>query len=239
MLKTKKSDKNDSVCKPSAESCDFCPTKNDSVLCSHPEALKMIDDAKVTCRYSKDQVIFQEGSLPLGLFSIQSGLVKLEVNSENGSSHTVRMHGPGDMLGYRSLFANEKYHANAIAVEDSVLCYIPKNDILRVCSAYPQVGLNIMEHLSKDLRLAEEKWVDQMDKAAVARIAEAVLFLNDHFEHENWTRREIAQWAGTTPETVMRTLGQFEKDGLLLQKGRGIELTDRQRLDEISKTTVR
>jgi len=81
--------------------------------------------------------------------------------------------------------------------------------------------------------LAKEKWMDQMDKGASERIAEALLFLQDHFSHQNWTRREIAQWAGTTPETVIRTLSQFEKEGLIDQTdGRSIRILSKEKLRE-------
>jgi|GEM_PF-599540 len=231
--------KKDKDCKPSVQSCDLCPTRQDSWLCSHAEAVALIDKARVTCHYLKDQTIFRAGSTPMGLFSLQSGLVKLEINSENGAAHTLRIHGPGDVLGYRSLLANENYHASAVALEDVTACYVPKTEILKIFSQYPEVAMRLMEHLSKDLRMAEEKWVDQMDKGATSRVAEAVLFLNDHFDHEHWTRREIAQWAGTTPETVMRTLSQFEKDGLIDQSQRHIKILDRPSLEEKSKEKLR
>jgi CRP-like cAMP-binding protein len=73
--------------------------------------------------------------------------------------------------------------------------------------------------------------MDQMDKGASERVAEALLFLQENFANQNWTRREIAQWAGTTPETVIRTLAQFEKENLIHQKeGRHIEIINRDEL---------
>ncbi|MCK6599626.1 MAG: helix-turn-helix domain-containing protein, partial [Bdellovibrionaceae bacterium] len=61
---------------------------------------------------------------------------------------------------------------------------------------------------------------------------EAILFLQDHFKDQLWTRKEIAQWAGTTPETVMRTLSQFEKEGLIDQSGRRIIIIKRDKIQE-------
>jgi CRP-like cAMP-binding protein len=143
------------------------------------------------------------------------------------------MVGPGGVLGYRSLFAEEPYHASAVAVKDCELCFIPKSDILDIFKKHPELTLKLLNHLSKDLRHAEEKWMDQMDKGAPERIAEAVLFLNEHFEQQSWTRREIAQWAGTTPETVIRTLAQFEKEGLIDQtEGRNIRIIKKEKLKE-------
>lgn len=218
---------------PNPESCQNCETRFDNLLCSTPDVLLMMEKARVTCRYKAGQVIFYAGNDPLGIFSIQTGLVKLEVTSPTGAAHTLRLVGPGGTLGYRSLFANEPYHASAVAVEDCELCFVPKAEIMNIFKTHPSLAMKLLAHISKDLRFAEEKWMDQMDKGASERIAEALLFLQDHFTHQGWTRREIAQWAGTTPETVIRTLAQFEKDGLIDQTdGRSIRILSKERLRE-------
>lgn len=215
------------------ESCEFCDMREDSLLCFSPEVLPIIEKAKIVCRYKAGQVIFYAGNDPLGIFTIQSGLVKLEVTSSAGTAHTLRLYGPGNALGYRSLFANEPYHGSAIAMEDCELCFVPKSVINDIFTKYPELAVRLLAHISKDLRLAEEKWMHQMDKGASERIAEALIFLQEHFAHQNWTRREIAQWAGTTPETVIRTLAQFEKEGLVDQTdGRSIRIISKEKLRE-------
>jgi len=219
----------------SPKSCQTCGMRDESILCSNPESLHAIEKARMVCRFKAGQTIFYSGNDPLGIFTIQSGVVKLEVASLSGATHTLRLVGPGGALGYRSLFANEPYHATAVALEDCELCFIPKADIMAVFKSHPELAMKLLEHVSKDLRMAEEKWMGQMDKGAPERIAEALLFLQEHFVHEAWTRRDIAQWAGTTPETVIRTLAQFEKEGLIDQTdGRNIRILSKDLLKERS-----
>ena len=186
--------------------------------------------ARTASNFKAGQTIFYAGNEPLGLYTVQSGLVKLEVLSNEGSAHTLRLMGPGQALGYRSLFAREPYQATAIAVEDSRLCFVPKSTLLGLVDKTPEVAVNLLRRLSDDLRTAEEKWVAQVDKDAASRVAEAVLFLADNFKDQIWTRREISEWAGTTPETVMRTLAQFEKDQWIEPKGRHYKILDRDRI---------
>ncbi|AHI06390.1 transcriptional regulatory protein [Bdellovibrio bacteriovorus W] len=218
-------------CQPTPLSCSACGMKADSLLCSSPDVLLAVEKVRTSCHYKAGQVIFYSGNMSLGIFTIQSGLVKLEAVSPNGAAHTLRLVGAGGALGYRSLFANEPYHASAIAVEDCELCFIPKAEIMSIFAAHPHLAMKLLTHVSKDLRMAEEKWVGQMDKGAPERVAEALVFLQDHFSQQQWTRREIAQWAGTTPETVIRTLAQFEKDGLIDQSdGRNIRILSKERL---------
>lgn len=217
-------------------SCETCGMRLDSLICSSPKALHAIEKAKVICRFKSGQVIFYADNDPLGIFTISKGLIKLEVTSASGAAHTLRWVGPGGALGYRSLFAGEPYQASAIAVEDVELCFIPKTEIMQIFKDNPELAMKLLSHVSKDLRQAEEKWMDQMDKGASERIAEALLFLHEHFNHQGWTRREIAQWAGTTPETVIRTLAQFEKEGWIDQTdGRTISILNKDKLREFQK----
>jgi len=214
--------------------CDKCGHRLTNAICStSPEVWKILDQVKQKTLFKAHQVIFYQDNEPLGLYTISSGLVKLEVTSSSGQSHTLRYLGAGSALGYRSLFSNEKYQATAMTVEKTEVCFIPKNTVMDIFKQYPEAALKILESLSKDLRLAEAKWTSQMDKDAAERIAEALIFLQDHFEHQNWTRKEIAEWAGTTPETVIRTLAQFEHEGFIDQsQGRTIKLINKQKLIE-------
>ncbi|MFN7727738.1 MAG: Crp/Fnr family transcriptional regulator [Bdellovibrio sp.] len=217
-------------CRPQPQICDSCQSRQDNPLCSVEGAFETVKQARTTSNFKAGQTIFYTGNEPLGLYTVQSGLVKLEVLSNDGSAHTLRLMGPGQALGYRSLFAKESYQATAIAVEDSRLCFLPKNTLLSLVEKTPEVAVNLLRRLSDDLRTAEEKWVAQVDKDAGSRVAEAVLFLADHFKDQVWTRREISEWAGTTPETVMRTLAQFEKDQWIEAKGRHYKILDRERI---------
>lgn len=213
-------------------SCDVCGQRISNVICSTaPEVWKLLDLVKVRTVFKTGQIIFYQDNEPLGLFMISAGLVKLESSSAQGQSQTLRYVGPGAALGYRSLFAKENYHASASAIEPTEICFIPKSTIMEIFTKFPQAAIRILQVLSKDLRLAEEKWTDQINKDAPQRIAEALIFLQEHFSHQNWTRREIAEWAGTTPETVIRTLSVFEKSGFIDQsEGRNIKIKDKAKL---------
>lgn len=214
------------------QDCDHCLTRESNPVCSVDSALPLVRSARTHSLFKAGQTIFYAGNTPLGLYTVHSGLVKLEVLSGEGHAHTLRLMGPGSVLGYRSLFADEPYRASAVTVEPSEICFLPKNALLNILEKSPQVAMNLLGHLSNDLRRAEEKWVTQVDKEAPARVAEALLFLNQHFKDQAWTRREIAEWAGTTPETVMRVLSQFEKASWIRQSGRHVEIVSHADLDK-------
>lgn len=217
--------------------CSTCAHRHENPICSNDHVLNDIAQIKTDLHLSAGETIFQMGDTPRGFYSVKKGLIKLENYSRSGASHTLRLFGPGSAFGYRSLFSGEPASAAAIAVEDSEVCLLPREPILALAKKNPEILLKFVEQLSSDLKMAEQKWVHQMDMGATERVAEALLFLNDSFQGIQWTRREIAQWAGTTPETVIRTLAQFEKDGLIDQtQGRNILVKNKTGLEKFIKS---
>lgn len=198
--------------------CKKCETKNKGFICSTSDEISTaISKIKADCRYKVGDTIFRTGDSPLGLFSVRSGVVKLETLNEEGSAHTLRLVGPGGLLGYRSFFQGEPYKKTAIVMENTEVCFLPRKEVMEMFTCHPDLALKMINQLTGDLDQAEAKWVDQIDKGAAARVADALLFLNEKFSGSSWTRKEIAEWAGTTTETVIRTLAQFEKEGIISQ----------------------
>lgn len=216
--------------------CSNCSASERGFLCCHsPEVTDFISKIKVNCSFKAGEFLFHAGASSLGLYVIKSGIVKIELLTDDGDAHTVRLVGAGGLVGYRSFFSDQNYKKSAIAIEDCEVCFLPRAEVIQIFQAEPVLTLKLAKQFSEDLDYAEKKWVDQIDKGAPARIANALLFLNDKFADSSWTRKEIAEWAGTTPETVIRTLAQFEKDQLITQNYRNFSILDRQGLMERSK----
>jgi CRP-like cAMP-binding protein len=213
--------------------CSKCESKSKSFMCSTSDGISQsISAFKAESRYQPGDVIFRAGDAPLGLFSIRSGVVKLESLSEDGDAHTLKLVGAGGLLGYRSFFRGDVYNNSAIAMEPVEVCFLPRKDVLELFNCHPELGLKLINQLSSDLDRAESKWIDQIDKGAPARIADALLFLDENFRGTSWTRKEIAEWAGTTTETVIRTLAQFEKEGLIKQNYKNFTVLTTEKLNQ-------
>lgn len=213
--------------------CSKCAAKSKGFMCSTSQAIsEKISSVKAHCRYKNGESIFRSGETPLGLFSVRSGIVKLESLNEEGHAHTLRLLGAGDILGYRSFFSGGPYSSSAVVIEEAEICFVPGNEARRLFASHAELGLKMISQLSSDLQHAETKWVDQIDKGAAARVADALLFLNERFQGSHWTRREIAEWAGTTTETVIRCLAQLEKEGIITQKYKNFIILSEPRLRE-------
>ena len=194
-----------------------------------------MDQSKFQAHHKPGQTLFYAGNPGTGIYCVVSGTVKLESLDEAGKAHLVQIYSGGSLIGYRALFSDEPYQSSAIVVEDADICYIPKSAILELISNDPSLAMNFLMQLSNDFRQMEQRLKRVTSHSASERIAEALLFLRENFQEKNWTRKEIAEWASTTPETVIRTLAEFEADGLIEQKGRSIRILNRPKILALSK----
>lgn len=208
--------------------CSSCEGRNSNVIFKElsPEALEILDKNKSVKVYKKGQYIFHVGSTPNGLYCINSGVVILESDGKGGTSHIHRVVAKGGVLGYRSLFANDDYATSALVNDEAVVCYIPKESVFELIRKDPELGFKFLNHIAKELRTAESRHKNLVDKEAPRRVAETLIHLKHKFPEIHWTRKEISEWADTTPETVMRCFADFKKRGFIDFIGRKVDITN-------------
>ena len=168
------------------------------------------------------------------MFCVYRGKVKVHKMGEDAKEQIVRFAKEGDVLGYRSLLGDEPYNATATAIEDSIICYIPKSRFLEALGSNSDFSFRTIRMLAHDLKESEKKLINITQKPVVERIAEALLILKEKFgfrEDERTldvvlTRREIGDLAGVTTETTIRTLSDLNKKGILGIHGKRIELVN-------------
>lgn len=220
--------------------CEHCPSKENGVFCDlkMPE-LENISHHKVSNVYKKGQTLFVQGNHPYGLFCISKGNIKLTKVGPDGKESIVRVVTGGDILGHRSLFTEDNYAATATAMEDTEVCFIDKKFILSVINGNPTVAMNIINKLSRDMGIAENKLTSLHQKNVRERLAELLLSLKiTHGIKEGkrikidmkLTREEMATMIGTANETLIRFMTEFKDAGIIEQEGKVIFITDEEEL---------
>ena len=211
--------------------CLNCSTRTQSLFCKLGKAtLERLSQVKVDQHFTPGQTLFYEGNEPLGLYCMEEGVIKLERVSKTGVVQLLQVFGPGDVIGYRPLFIGGAHEAAAIAVERSKVCFIPKQFFLELVKAEPNLGFELLARISREVRELEDRFQHQVADIASIRIAEAILALVSLHPEHVWTRKDLAAWAGTTPETAMRTLAEFEEKKWIIRQGRRIQVLNRKSL---------
>jgi CRP/FNR family transcriptional regulator len=188
--------------------------------------------------YKKGQIIFNENAVPNGLYCVNSGKIKLSTLGFDGKEQILRLAKSGDVIGYRALLSNERYHCSAVALEDCSICIIDKKYFQQSIENNHKLLFEVVKKISSDLKTAEEHIVSLSQKNVRERVAEALLFLKATYglmEDEqtinvSLSREEIADYVGTATETAIRLLSEFNQDKIIELSGKKIKIINLQKL---------
>lgn len=213
--------------------CTECRSRFKSIFCelSRDEA-KNLSSEKSCSFYKKGQLIFSEGNRPLGLYCINKGKVKVFQIGEDGKEQILRLSKEGDILGYRALISGEVYSASASALEEAVICFIPRTKFYELISNSPNLSEKLLHVLSHDLKEAEHRLVALAQKPVRERMAEMILTLKEFYGtaddgvtiNAQFSREEMANFVGTATETAIRILSDFKTEKLITFEGRKIKI---------------
>lgn len=186
----------------------------------------------------KGQIVFSENGLPMGLFCISKGKIKLSTTGPDGKEQILRLVKEGDILGYRALVSNDRYHATATALEDVDFCFVEKDYFMNLVLSNPKLCISIFKKISEDLKSAEEHIVSLSQKNVRERMAEALLFFKATYGFEadgqtlnvQFSREEIADFVGTSTESAIRLLSEFNHDKIIELKGKKIKIINQDKL---------
>jgi CRP/FNR family transcriptional regulator len=224
---------------PEASMCQHCEQRFTSVICkAKHEFLDTINEQKVCTVYKKGQTLFNEGSYPFGVYCINHGKVKLSHLGDDGKEQIIRLLKGGDIIGYRALLSGARYSASAITLEDTQVCFIPKELFMFTLKNDAVMSFELMKLLSDELHRAEIKLTHLAQKPVRERLAETLLFIKETYGYEadgvtlnvRLSREEIANLVGTATESTIRLLSEFKKDNMIDLEGKKIKIINHHEL---------
>ena len=174
--------------------------------------------------YRRGDIIYHEGDKPDKIYFIDEGMGGLFHMSESGKETFFRVFSKDDILGHRSMLADESYHGSAVALTSLKLRVISKEQCDAICLQNPSLMKEMVKTLASDLGKAELRIAGLLDKSANKRIAESLVYLKLKYPDYVWTRKEIAEYSGSTLETVTRLMSKLQSDGIITKQGRDFEI---------------
>ncbi|MGY4538374.1 CRP-like cAMP-binding protein/CheY-like chemotaxis protein [Mucilaginibacter sp. UYNi724] len=193
-------------------------SKNDGL-----SELKKIVRERRTREFKKNQVIYYEGDKGNGLYLLISGKVKSIKLAKDGRELMTGIYGADEYLGINAMLLNEEHSDTATAMEDCLLCMIPKDLLEQLLSEYPDVAREFIKILAHDVREKEEQLLQMAYHSVRKKMAEAMVRLQEQQPESGLgfkiSREDLAALTGMASESVSRTLSDFKDEGLIDKKG--------------------
>jgi CRP-like cAMP-binding protein/CheY-like chemotaxis protein len=201
------------------------------------ESLKKLSEERDVRIYKKKDEVFKESSYPKGIYFVNKGKVKIYKTNELGKDLITELHKEGDFFGYLSLLQEETHTSSAVALEESEIYMIPKEDFFSLLYKNADVSRKFIEMLSNNLRETETHLVKLAYNSVRKRVAEALVMLSDKYKKEgeqrfsmNVSREDLANMVGTAIETVIRTLSDFKEEKFIEISGGTISIINYEKL---------
>jgi len=180
--------------------------------------------------YPRNSVILFEDDPGDALYIVSAGQVKVVLIGEDGREVILSVLGDGDFFGEMSLIDDEPRSAHVIAMKDSHLLVLRRDDFQAQLQQHPSVALKLLRVLVQRLRRADQKIGSLVLLDVNGRVAQLLLDLGEESGGPRITRKlthhTIAQMIGSSRETVSRAMRELVEQGLIEVNRREITITN-------------
>ncbi len=200
---------------------------------------ELIDSSRIK-EFKKKQLVFELKDNPIFVYYIIIGKVRSFLSYSDGRELSTDIYVRHDFFGYEAVLLNEEYTDSAIALEDSEIALIPKDDFYELLFRKPAIAGKFIKLLSGNLKEKEEKLLELAYDSVRKRVANALIDVAEktrpdedggHVLHVS--REELATLAGTANETISRILADFKEANLIKKKGNAIRISSVNNLRQI------
>ncbi|HOK97815.1 MAG: Crp/Fnr family transcriptional regulator [Bacteroidales bacterium] len=179
--------------------------------------------------YRKNDHIFIQKTLTSHVMYLISGMVKTYREGRMGKRIILSIETPQNFLGLLSVFGGDVHEFSCSAIEATDVLFIDINIFKQIVHTNGKFALFLMNHLSRQGLHLLDRLMGQTHKQLPGRVADVLLYFSEIiYKSQRFTfpltRRELAELAGTTKESFIRTLTEFRNDKIIEIDGSEVEI---------------
>jgi CRP/FNR family transcriptional regulator len=185
-------------------------------------------------RLKRGDAVFQAGGEFGAVYAIRSGFFKTSVVDDEGREQVTGFHMGGELLGLDGL-GSGRYHATAVALEDSEVCVLPYALIEQLAREIPSLQRHLHSVLAREIVRDHGVMMLLGSMRAEQRLATFLLNLSARFLRRGYsasefqlrmTREELGSYLGLKLETVSRLFSAFQKEGWIDVQQKHVRIVD-------------
>ena len=190
------------------------------------------------CRYKKNEVIHKEGDVPTHMMMLGTGKLRVYKEGVGNKIQIIRMLKPYDLFAFRALIAGETYNTSVSAFEPSLVFKVEKDAFLQLIRQNNVFCYRFMVEMARDLGRSDARVVSLTQKHIRGRLAEALITLKENYGLDEdgatismyMSREDLANLSNMTTANAIRTLSQFQNEGLVSIDGRRVKILNESEL---------
>ncbi|CAK0771263.1 CRP/FNR family transcriptional regulator, cyclic AMP receptor protein [uncultured Gammaproteobacteria bacterium] len=203
-----------------------------------PEVMARLERACRWLRLPPDSIVFRHEDPVDAVYFLISGTVRVFVSTKGRQVNYAEL-GPGQVFGELAVIDGLPRSADVMTVTEAVLAACPSQTFIDALKRHPQMAFGMIKKLVAMIRQADDKINRFSAMSGVQRVYLELLRLTtpDISGDGTWVispvplHKEMAAWAGTTPDVVGRALGHLMRANLVQRRGGALQVLDRKRIE--------
>ena len=213
---------------------------------TNEESIENIEDLKnyfcdygTSKKYKKGETIYNEGELCNNVYLVYKGAVKSYKIDEFGKELIINIYKDDDLFGFSAIIENSNYFETTMTMVNAELMFVSKNTLLKIFENNYKLSLEIFQLINENLTEVKGQLLQMAFGSMRRKTAKTILKFASKMSRNptnsiNISRRDLAGVAGIATESLIRTLTDLKKEGILEIEGRNIKIIDLERLKEIN-----
>ncbi len=189
--------------------------------------------------YKTGEKIYEAGKQSFHFYLVERGVVKSHQMDQYGKELITSLYKEGDFFGnisFNKVSPNQEF---ATAMEDTKVFAVSKEEFKEILSKNPKITLDLIDVMGDNITGIKEQLLEMAYGSVRKKTARTILLFSQKIRRHptqsiRISRSDLASVAGMASETLIRTLSDFKKEGLLEIEGRNIKLLDVEGLKKIS-----
>ncbi len=189
--------------------------------------------------FKKGEFIYEKGKHSNFFYLVKRGVVKVYRTDMQGKELITELYKKDDFFGNPTQDVHSSHEDYAKAMENAELYAISKEELHNILSKNPKITFELIEVLNKNLSDLKQQLMDMAYGSVRKKTANTILLFAERIEKHplksiRISRADLAGVAGMAPESLIRTLSDFKKEGIIEIEGRNISIIDSEALKNVS-----
>ncbi|MCK9274454.1 MAG: Crp/Fnr family transcriptional regulator [Syntrophales bacterium] len=217
--------------------------------CLNDEECRILAASLKKRSLKRGEYIFRKGDEGNCLYIIQKGRIKITLLSERGEEVIPALLSKGECFGEMALLDGMDRSADAIALEDSELYSLSRNDFISFLHQHKEAIAAVMAFLSTRLRKTDGLLADLCFLSVPERLAKRLAAIAEEYGPlinatdsieipMAITQTDLANLVGTSRETINRELKTLKEAGIIDFERTRIRIHNLEKLKQRYRTTA-
>ncbi len=185
--------------------------------------------------FKKGETIYEKDKHANYFYLVKRGIVKAHRLDNQGKELITELYKEDDFFGNHANDPQSSYEDYATAMEETQLYTVSREEFQKILAGNPKITMQLVEVLNNNLSELKNQLMDMAYGSVRKKTANTILLFAERIEKHplksiRISRADLAGVAGMAPESLIRTLSEFKKEGLIEIEGRNIKLLDSQAL---------